>query len=47
MFFFFPNNGNLIIEQGFLFAVILLSDENIDDNSTITFYNIRIVFCKF
>ncbi|OKP07072.1 hypothetical protein [Xenorhabdus thuongxuanensis] len=33
------NNGNLIIGQSFLFTVTLLSDNNIDDNSTITFYN--------
>lgn len=40
MIFSLPdNNGNLIIGQSFLFTVTLLSDNNIDDDSTITFYN--------
>ncbi|MBD2785901.1 hypothetical protein ID858_13670 [Xenorhabdus sp. DI] len=37
--FSLPNNGDLIIGQSFLFTVTLLSDNDIDNNSTITFYN--------
>ncbi|CDL79450.1 hypothetical protein [Xenorhabdus cabanillasii] len=39
MEFSLPDNGNLIIGQSFLFTVTLSSSENIDDNSTISFYN--------
>lgn len=37
--FSLPDNGDLIIGQKFLFTVTLSSDENIDDLSTISFYN--------
>ncbi|MEQ1975964.1 hypothetical protein [Xenorhabdus sp. SGI240] len=37
--FSLPNNADLIIGQKFLFTVTLSSDENIDDPSTISFYN--------
>ncbi|PHM75261.1 hypothetical protein [Xenorhabdus kozodoii] len=39
MRFSLPDNSNLIIGQSFLFTVTVLSDKDIDDNSTITFYN--------
>ncbi|WP_047678778.1 MULTISPECIES: hypothetical protein [Xenorhabdus] len=39
MEFSLPDNGNLIIGQSFLFTVTLSSDDNIDDGSTISFYN--------
>ncbi|MDC9593268.1 hypothetical protein [Xenorhabdus sp. IM139775] len=37
--FSLPNNGDLIIGQSFLFTVTLLSDNGIDNNSSIIFYN--------
>ncbi|PHM53939.1 hypothetical protein [Xenorhabdus sp. KK7.4] len=38
MGFSLPETGDLIIGQSFLFTVTLSSNENIDDNSTISFY---------
>ncbi|PHM49437.1 hypothetical protein [Xenorhabdus miraniensis] len=37
--FSLPDNKDLIIGQSFLFTVILSSDNNIDEGSTISFYN--------
>ncbi|PHM47456.1 hypothetical protein [Xenorhabdus miraniensis] len=39
MEFSLPYTGNLIIGQSFLFTVTLSSDDDIDDGSTISFYN--------
>ncbi|OTA20003.1 hypothetical protein Xbed_01934 [Xenorhabdus beddingii] len=45
--FSLPDNGDLIIGQEFLFTVILSSNENIDDLSTISFYNNKNITVPF